>query len=49
MGPRYGLRIRFRINLKDQTIPEIKRPMPIEEAVKELEKLGLTESNEDER
>ena len=46
-GPHYGLRIRFRTNLKDLTIPEIKRPMPMEEAVKELEKLGLTESSDD--
>ena len=30
------------------TIPEIARPKPIEQAVKELEKLGLTEPNEDE-
>ena len=46
-GPHYGLRIRFRTNLKNLTIPEIKRPMPIEEAVKELEKIGLTETNEE--
>ena len=44
-GPHYGLRIRFRTNLKNLTIPEIKRPMPIEEAVKELEKIGLNEIN----
>lgn len=29
------------------TVPEIVRPKPIEEAVKELEKLGLTELNDD--
>ena len=46
-GPHYGLRIRFKTDLKNLTIPEIRRPMPIEAAVKELEKLGLTESNEE--
>ena len=47
MGPHYGLRIRFRTRLKNLTIPEIKRPMPIEAAIKELEGLGLTESNDE--
>ena len=46
-GPHYGLRIRFKTDMKSLTIPEIVRPMPIEEAVKELEKLGLTEENEE--
>ena len=46
-GPHYGLRIRFRTNLKSLTIPEIVRPMPIEEAVKELGKIGLTENNDE--
>ena len=30
------------------TTPEILRPRPVEEAVEELEKLGLTEPNEEE-
>ena len=33
--------------MKSLTIPEIVRPMPIEEAVKELGKMGLTENNEE--
>ena len=44
-GPHFGLRIRFRTNMKNMTVPEIVRPKPIDEAVKELEKLGLTEDN----
>ena len=40
-GPHCGLRIRFKTNLRSMTVK------PIEEAVKELEKLGLTEPNED--
>ena len=44
-GPHYRLRIRFRTDIKNMTTPEIVRPKPIEEAVKELEKLGLTEPN----
>ena len=46
-GPRYGLRIRFKTDLKSLTIPEIVRPMPIEEAVKEFGKMGLTENNDE--
>ena len=44
-GPHFGLRIRFRTNMKSMTVPEIVRPKPIDEAVKELEKLGLIEDN----
>ena len=46
-GPHFGLRIRFKTNLRSMTVPEFVRPKPIEEAVKELEKLGLTEPNEE--
>lgn len=46
-GPHYGRRIRFRTDIKSMTVPEIVRPKPIEEAVKELGKLGLTEPNSD--
>lgn len=44
-GPHYGLRIRFKTDIKSMAIPEIVRPKPIEEAGKELEKLGLAETN----
>ena len=46
-GPHFGLHIRFKTNLRSMTVPEIVRPKPIEEALKELEKLGLTEPNEE--
>ena len=44
-GPHYGLRIRFRTDTNSLTIPEVVRPTPIDEAVKEMEKLGFTEPN----
>ena len=46
-GPHYGMRIRFKTNMENMTIPEVVRPMPIDEAVKELGKLGLAEENEE--
>ena len=41
------MRIRFKTDMKSLTIPEVVRPMSIEEVVKELETLGLTEENEE--
>lgn len=47
MGPHYGLRIKFKTNIKSMTVPEMVRPRPLEELVKEPEKLGLAEPNEE--
>ena len=47
-GLRYGLRIKFKTNIKSLTVPEIVRPRPIEEAVEQLRKLGLVEENTEE-
>ena len=47
-GSHHGLIIKFRTNNKSMTVPETVRPRPLEEAVKELEKLGHTEPNEKE-
>ena len=41
------MRIRFKTDMKSLAIPEVVRPIAIEEAVKELEKLGLAEENEE--
>lgn len=47
-GPHDGLRIKFRTNIKSMFVPEIVRPRPVEEAVKELAKLDLIEPDEEE-
>ena len=46
-GPRYGLRIKFKTNIKSLIVPGTVRPRPIEEAVEQLRKLGPVEDNKD--
>ena len=47
-GPHFGPHIIFKTNIHNMAVPEIVRPRPLEDAVKELEKLGLAEPSEDE-